>query len=52
MKRLMVLMLGLGIALSCTVSAFSQDTQKKEGSTSKKGGKKGKTAKKTTEEKK
>ena len=49
MKRLMVLMLGLGIVLSVTAPAFGQDTQKKE--SKKKSGKKSK-AKKTTEEKK
>jgi hypothetical protein len=50
MKKIMVLMLGLGIVLSTAAVAFSQDTTKKESTSKNKG--KTKKAKKTTEEKK
>ncbi|HTP36374.1 MAG TPA: hypothetical protein VMJ75_29570 [Candidatus Acidoferrales bacterium] len=50
MKKLMVIMLGFGLAFCTVATSFAQDTKKEE-STKKKGGKKGGKKKEDTEKK-
>ncbi|HTS61264.1 MAG TPA: hypothetical protein VMH28_04525 [Candidatus Acidoferrales bacterium] len=50
MKKLIVLMVGLGLAFTTIATSFAQDTKKEE-STKKKGGKKGGKKKEDTEKK-
>jgi len=50
MKKLLAVMIGLGLTLGVVATSFAQDTKKEE-STKKKGGKKGGKKKEDTEKK-